>query len=154
MAEGQEVLTLRLSEKRAQKLFVDTSRNPETKMVPPSMEQGRIVLCEALCQSIREEEWNELHEKLTDVSKNLEVKKAGGKEAGLGKLGLEEKSLRKDFFSSNKSKLKPLTGDRLCVKALCQFGWLTLNRQDRHVEVCASEVSYVSWDRENDPWPD
>ena len=58
------------------------------------MEEGWRVLCDALYQSIREEEWNELHEKFMDVSKNLGVKK---------KLAWR-KSLRKDFFSANKSK--------------------------------------------------
>ena len=50
---GEEVLTLILEEQGTHKLFVDTSTE---KWSPPVTEEDWIVLCQALCQSIKEEE--------------------------------------------------------------------------------------------------
>ena len=43
------------------------------------------MLCQASFQSIKAEEWIEMHGNLEEVIKQIEVKKAGRKVAGLGK---------------------------------------------------------------------
>ena len=46
-------------------------------MATTSAGKDWVVLSQALCQSIKEEEWIETHEKLKEVSKKVGVKKAG-----------------------------------------------------------------------------
>ena len=54
--EGEEVLTFRPEEQRTKKkLLVNTSKIHKDKCGPPFMEE---VLCQAMFQSIKEEEWN------------------------------------------------------------------------------------------------
>ena len=57
MVQRPEVLTLHLEEPASQTLFVDV-KDPRRKMVT------WVVLCQALKQSIGQEEWTEIHEKL------------------------------------------------------------------------------------------
>ena len=51
--------------------------------------------------SLREEEWDEMHEKSKEVSKKFGVTNAGQKVVGLGKLAWR-KSLQEDLFSAEK----------------------------------------------------
>ena len=59
--EGEEVLTLRPEERGTQHMFVSTDEFPKGKWKPPLMDEDWVVLCRALCQSIEEEEWIEMH---------------------------------------------------------------------------------------------
>ena len=95
MAEGEDVLTLRLAEQGTQQMFVDTSKIPRE-------EGGRRSWKSTGQCSIREEEWNEMHEKLKEVSKNFGVKNTGQKAAGLRTLAWR-KSLKEIFFSAEAS---------------------------------------------------
>ena len=58
-----------------------------------------MVLCQAQNQSIKEEEWVEMHGKLGGVSKKNEVKTARQRVAVLGKVACR-KTLKESFFSA------------------------------------------------------
>ena len=79
------------------------------------MEEHWAVLCQASYQSIREEEWNQIYEKLKEVSKNIGVKNTDQKVAGLRTLAWRRSLKEKTSSLPKKSKSKPLTEDRLCV---------------------------------------
>ena len=64
VTEGDNVLTLRLDELGAQKLFVDTSKAPAGQWRPPLVEEDWVVPCQALYQAIGGWEWRDLHQKL------------------------------------------------------------------------------------------
>ena len=61
------------------------------------MEEDLVVLCQALYQSIGEEEWSGMHESLKEVG----VKKAGRRIAALGNLAWR-KSEKDHLFSSER----------------------------------------------------
>ena len=71
--------------------------------------EGGVVLCQALFQSIKEQEWMEMHEKLKDVTRKTGAKKAGqrigaedcwSRESGL------EKTLKEGFFSAKEEQVE------------------------------------------------
>ena len=68
----------------------NTSKIPEEKWRPPLMEEDWVVLCQAMYQSIKEEEWIEMHEKLREVIRKIGVKGSGQWVAGLGKVASVE----------------------------------------------------------------
>ena len=59
-----EVMTLRPEEQGTRKLFVNPSKIPKGKRRSHLMEEDWAVLCQALFQSIKEDVWIEMHEKL------------------------------------------------------------------------------------------
>ena len=71
--EGGEATTLRPEEQGTKQLFVNRSKIPKEKWRRPLMEEDWVVLCQALNQSIKEKEWKEMHDELTDVSKKIGV---------------------------------------------------------------------------------
>ena len=87
------------------------------------MEEDRVLLCQALHQSIRDAESNEMHEKLREVLNEIGANMAGQKVVELKKLAWR-KSLKEEFFFAKERESKPQTGHRLCVKAFCQSGGL------------------------------
>ena len=58
-----------------------------------------MVLRQAPFQSIKEEEWMEMHERLNEVTKKIGVKKAGQRVVGLGEVGWRKTS-KESFFST------------------------------------------------------
>ena len=63
------------------------------------MEEDWVVLCHRLLfQSIKEEEWTEMHETLKEVTRRIGVKKDGQRIAGLGRLAW--RNLWKESFLS------------------------------------------------------
>ena len=83
--EGEEVMTLRPEEQGTQKLSENTSKIP-SKMGSPLMDEDLVVLCQAPYQSIKQEEWAEMHEEQKEVTEKIGVKKAGQSVVGLGKV--------------------------------------------------------------------
>ena len=121
--EGEEVLTLRPEERGTQKLFVNTKQIPRGIWGPPLMEEDWVVLCQALYQSIGEEERFGMH--------FLEVRMAGRVINGLDNL-----AWRKLLETWKVHTHKAL---RIC--------------EDRQFQVETSEVSYVSFERVEVLWP-
>ena len=67
------------------------------------MEEYWIGLFQVVYQSIKEEEWTDMHVLLKDISKKIGVEKAAQKGARLGKLAWR-KTLGEDFFPPRKSR--------------------------------------------------
>ena len=63
------------------------------------MEEERVELCQAPYQSIKEEEWLEMHEKLQEVTKKIGVMLGGHKVADLGKVAWRKTS-KESFFAA------------------------------------------------------
>ena len=97
VTEGEEVMFLRPEERGTQQL--NTSKIPIEQWGPPLIKEDWVVLCQAQNQSIKEEEWVEMHGKLGGVSKEIEVKTAGQRAAVLGKMACR-KTLKESFFSA------------------------------------------------------
>ena len=85
------------------------------------MEEDRVVLCQALYQSIGEEEWTEMHERKKEVFRNIGVKKAGQIIAGLGKVAWR-KTGRNLFFSA-KNDLEAAFNRRSVLRESLQEVW-------------------------------
>ena len=62
------------------------------------MEEDWVVLCQASFQSIKEEDWIEMHEKLKDVTRKIGVKEAGQRVVGAGEVGSAEDAERRFLF--------------------------------------------------------
>ena len=93
------------------------------------------------------------HILLRESGRFSEVKHAGQKVAGRGQL-----AWRRLWENMLLGQRRASASPRRCAKALVDFGGLTQTRpsrmcQDRQVEVGASEVSCVSLDRVDGPWP-
>ena len=71
--EGGEATTLHPEEQGTKQLFVNRSKIPKEKWRPALMEENWVVLCQAVNQSIKEKEWKEMHDELTEVSKKIGV---------------------------------------------------------------------------------
>ena len=69
------------------------------------------MLCQALFQWIKEEEWTETHEKLEDVTRKMGLKKRLGRGLLVNEGGLEEDI--ETFFSAQIEQQRAFTGDRL-----------------------------------------
>ena len=98
--ENEEVMTLRPEEQWTQKLFVNTLKIFGDNWGPPLMEEDWVVLCQALCHPIKEEEWKEMHKKLQETTAHFG--EAGWAEGcWSGKSGLEEEMEKTCVFSAN-----------------------------------------------------
>ena len=87
------------------------------------------MLCQALCRSIREEEWTEIHDKVKRVSEKIGVTQedwsdVSRSESGwVRKVGMEKKMLREAFFSAKEERMQGR-----CAQIFSQFGELTFTR--------------------------
>ena len=104
------------------------------------MEEDWVVLCQALYQSIREEEWKEMQEQQK------------------GSLQEDWHMLREDFFSAKEEQVRAFDR-RSALRERLLTVWRVDSHQglrrceDRQSEVGAAEVSCVSLDRVDGPWP-
>ena len=76
--------------------YVEDSKE---EMEPTLDTGGTVMLCQALYQSIKEEEWTEMHETSKDVTEMIGVKKAGQKVAGVGEVAWRKTS-KESYFSA------------------------------------------------------
>ena len=60
----EELIILPLKDQGTQKRFVNTSKMQKEMWRPPLMKEDWVVLCQAPYQSIKEEEWIDMHEQL------------------------------------------------------------------------------------------
>ena len=110
-----------------------------------------MLLCKALYQSIGEQEQIAMHEELTEVCKIFEVKEAEQKEVGVDKVAL--RTAKKVSFSARCEELE-VFGRRSVQREVWNVDintQRTTNVRRLAVQVEASEVSYVSFDRLDDP---
>ena len=71
MTVGEHVITLRLEEHLTQPSFVHNSENLGKRNGGAADVRRLCIFCQASYQSIRAEEWNEMHEKLKDISNTV-----------------------------------------------------------------------------------
>ena len=95
----------------------------------------------------------EMHENL----KKIGVKRTEQKVSGLGKAAWRKKTKRLFFFSARVSKFRPLVEGQHCAKVSSKWQ-VDINHALRvcggsQTQIEASEPSYVSFDRLDDPWP-
>ena len=105
--------------------------------------------------TIRKEEWTEMHEQIKEVCKKIGVTKSWSESFWIRKNWRGERHLETNSCRPKKSKYTRLTGDLRCVKASSQSGGMISTRpcECARVDVGASDVHHVSWDRVDDPWP-
>ena len=106
---SKEKRFLTLRQGGTQTLFVNTDKIPKEKWGAPLMDEDWVVLCPALCQSILQEEWIDMPKQLKDDCRKIEVKNAGQKVAGLGKVAWHKN--QEELFS-----LQRMSKFRLLVK--------------------------------------
>ena len=70
----------------------------ESKGNTPLMEEVWVVLCQAMFQSIKGEEWMKMYEKLEDVIRKSDAKKGAQRCASQGKV-VWTKTLKESFLS-------------------------------------------------------
>ena len=69
--EGEEVLTLRPKNEEHRNSSL-SQKNPLVNWEPPLLNEDWVVLCQALYQSIGEEEWTEVHGKVQEAYRKNE----------------------------------------------------------------------------------
>ena len=88
LVQGDEFLTLH----GTQQLYVDAFTKKRCRFF---MKDEWVVLCQALYQSSREEDWNEMHETLEEISKDSCGKERKPDSGWIAKAGLERGSERR-----------------------------------------------------------
>ena len=117
------------------------------------MDEEWVVLCQALFQSIKEEEWTEKHKEWKEVTR--QVRKA--RQRVVGKVALRKTS--KESSSQPKLKQALVFNQRSPLRESLMSIWRVDIHQslrtceDRHVEVNASDASCISLEKVDNWWP-
>ena len=141
-------------------MFANTGKIPRETWRPLWMKEDWVVLCQDLYQAIGEEESTEIHELLKEVCENIGVKETVQNVAGLGKVAWRQ-TQEEPIFSAKDEQVHAFDRRpalRESPLSRCQVDTSIPIRpcgcvKGRRRKVEASETSYVSFDRLDDPWP-